>query len=185
MHYRVLFEDYRSAMPYLPYTNYISTFQDSNETIVADFEHYDVTQGTIAGSKVSIVNLLHWGSVYVKVYRSAMLILQPTNSSVGKYAIHLQNAMTGSWIRFQVCRAPEGLVDHLTVQLFYDNGTSDSFMVHVLPALGKRVFKTGSTDYITAIQTISLPLLRPMVGLEFIVDGVNAQFLVDDIVVAN
>ncbi|CAF4293853.1 unnamed protein product [Rotaria sp. Silwood2] len=184
-HYRALFEDYRSAMSYLPYTNYISTFQDSNETVVADFEHYDVTQGTITGSKVSVVNLLHWGSAYVKVYRSAMLVLQPMNNSVGKYAIHFQNAIAGSWIRFQVCRAPEGLVDHLTVQLFYDNGTSDSFVVNVLPALGKRIFKASSTEYVTAIQTISLPLLRPMVGLEFMVDGVNAQFLVDDIVLAN
>ncbi|CAF0973935.1 unnamed protein product [Rotaria sp. Silwood1] len=182
--YRILFEDYRSGLTYLPYTNYISTFQDSNEIVIADFENYDVTTGTIAGSKVNATNLLLWGSVYVNIYRSAMLILQPIENLVGKYAIHLQVPINGSSIRFMIGRTPEGLVDNLTMILWYENGKFDSFVVHVLPALSKRIFKLSSTEYVTAVQTISLPLLFPVIGLEFIINNMNAQFLIDNIVVA-
>ncbi|CAF1106904.1 unnamed protein product [Rotaria sordida] len=184
MQYRILFEDYRAGLTYLHHTNYISTFQDSNEIVIADFENYDVTLGTIAGSTINATNLLLWGSVYVNVYRSAMLILQPVENLVGKYAINLQNSINGSSIRFMIGRTPEGQVDNLTVLLWYENETFDSFIVHVLPALSKRIFKLSSTEYVTAVQTISLPLLSPVIGLEFVVNDTNAQFLIDNIVVA-
>ncbi|CAF3579604.1 unnamed protein product [Rotaria sp. Silwood1] len=183
--HRILFEDYRSALPYLPYTNYISTFQDSNETIIADFENYDITVGTIVGSKIKVTNLSLWSSVYVNVYRSTMLILEPMKSLVGRYTIQLQNTLTGSILRFSVGRPEGGLVDNLEVQLFYDNESSGSFMVHVLPALSKQLFKRGSLEYVVAVQTIALPLLCPIIGLEFVVNGTSAQFLIDNIVIAN
>ncbi|CAF5014131.1 unnamed protein product [Rotaria sp. Silwood1] len=183
--HRILFEDYRSALPYLPYTNYISTFQDSNETIIADFENYDITVGTIVGSKIKVTNLSLWSSVYVNVYRSTMLILEPMESLVGRYTIQLQNTLTGSILRFSVGRPEGGLVDNLEVQLFYDNESSGSFMVHVLPALSKQLFKSGSLEYVVAVQTIALPLLCPIIGLEFVVNGTSAQFLIDNIVIAN
>src|SRR5579862_3554085 len=113
--YRILFEDYRSALSYLPYTNYISRFQDSNETMIADFENYDVTVGTTVGSKINVTNLSLWSSVYVKVYRSPMLLLEPIKNSTGKYKIYLQNSISGSAIRFHIGRTLEGLVDYLTV----------------------------------------------------------------------
>ncbi|CAF4977163.1 unnamed protein product [Rotaria sp. Silwood1] len=183
--YRILFEDYRSGLSYLPYTNYISTFQDSNETVIADFENYDITVGTMIGSSMNATNLILWGSVYVQVYHSAMLILQPIENLVGKYTINLQNAINGSDVRFMIGRTPEGLINNLTVLLWYENGTYDSFVVHVLPALSKQIFKISSLEYVTAVQTISLPLLHPIIGLEFVVNGTNAQFLIDNIVIVN
>ncbi|CAF3516125.1 unnamed protein product [Rotaria sp. Silwood1] len=182
-HYRLLFEDYRSGLSYLPYTNYISTFQDSNEIIIADFENYDVTVGTIIDSKINITNLLLWSSVYVKVYRSTMLLLQPIENTISKYTIHLQNALNGSNVRFMIGRTPDGLVDNLSVILMYENEKYDSFIVHVLPALTKQLFKISFEEYVTALQTISLPLLHPIIGLEFVINGTNAQFLIDNIVV--
>ncbi|CAF1095385.1 unnamed protein product [Rotaria sordida] len=182
-HYRLLFEDYRSGLLYLPYTNYISTFQDSNEIIIADFENYDVTVGTIIGSKINITNLLLWSSVYVEVYRSSMLLLQSIENSIGKYTIHLQNTLNGSHVRFMIGCTPDGLADNLSVILMYENETNDSFIVHVLPALTKQVFKISFEEYVTALQTISLPLSHPIIGLEFVINGTNAQFLIDNIVV--
>jgi len=55
--YRILFEDYRSIMNYLPYTNYISIYQDSNEIVITDFENYDITKGTIENSTINTTNL--------------------------------------------------------------------------------------------------------------------------------
>ncbi|CAF2444102.1 unnamed protein product [Rotaria sp. Silwood2] len=185
MQYRILFEDYRAGLTYLPYTNYISTFQDSNEIVIANFENYDVTLGTISGSKINATNLLLWGSIYVDVYHSAMLILQPIENLVGKYTINLQSPINGSYVRFMIGRTSEGLIDNLTVLLWYENGTFDSFVVHVLPALSKRIFKLSSTEYVTAVQTMSLPLAYPVMGLEFVINDTNAQFLIDNIVVAN
>ncbi|CAM2722322.1 unnamed protein product [Rotaria socialis] len=182
--YCILFEDYRSGLRYLPHTNYISTFQDSKEIIIADFENYDVTIGTIAGSKINAANLLLWGSVYVEVYRSAMLILQPMKDLIGKYAINLQNPVNGSSVRFMIGRTPEGLVDNLTVLLWYENETFDSHVVHVLPALSKHTYKLGSTEYVTAVQTVSFPLTSAFAGLEFVINETNAQFLIDNIVIA-
>ncbi|CAF1582385.1 unnamed protein product [Adineta ricciae] len=182
--YRILFEDYRSALAYLPYTNYISTFQDSNEIVIADFESYDITIGNIAGSRIEARNLLLWNSIYEKVYCSAMLLLQPIENAIGRYTIHLENPVLGTAIRFMVGRLPTGLVDYLTVLLLYENGEYDSFVVHVLPALGKKVFKMVALEYVTAMQTISLPLARPSIGLEFVINGTNAQFLIDNIVLA-
>ncbi|CAF2102784.1 unnamed protein product [Rotaria magnacalcarata] len=182
--YRILFEDYRSGLRYLPHTNYISTFQDSKEIIIADFENYDVTIGTIAGSKIKATNLLLWGSVYVEVYRSAMLILQPMKDLIGKYAINLQNPVNGSSVRFMIGRTPEGLVDNLTVLLWYENGTFDSHAVHVLPALSKNIYKLSATEYVTAVQTVSFPLTSVFAGLEFVINDTNAQFLIDNIVIA-
>ncbi len=108
--YRILFEDYRSGLKYLPYTNYISTFQDSNEIIIADFENYDVTIGTILGSQINVTNLSLWSSIYLKVYQSSMLILQPMKDLTGKYSIHLQNSINGSALRFMIGRTADGLV---------------------------------------------------------------------------
>jgi hypothetical protein len=181
--YRILFEDYRSGLKYLPHTNYLSTFQDSNEIIIADFENYDVIIGTINGSLINITNLSLWSSIYVKVYQSSMLILQPTKDLTGKYLIHLQNSINGPALRFMIGRTINEHVDYLTVLIFYENDTNDSFPVHVLPALKKKVFKTISEEYVSAAQTISLPLLHPIIALEFIVNGTNAQFFIDNIVI--
>jgi hypothetical protein len=181
--YKILFEDYRSILNYLPYTNYISTFQDSNEIIIADFENYDVRIGTIIDSKINITNLLLWSSVYIKIYHSAMLLLQPMENLIGTYTIHLQNPINGSNIRFMIGRPPEGLIDYLIVRVLYEIGTNDSFNVRVLPALTKQIYKISSEEYITAVQTISLPLLNPIIGLEFLINGTNAQFLIDNIVI--
>ena len=180
--YRILFEDYRAGLKYLPNTNYISTFQDSNEIIIADFENYDVTMGTIDGSQINATNLSLWSSIYFKVYQSSMLVLQSMEDSTGKYSIHLQNSINGSALRFMIGRTPDGLVDYLTVSIFYEDGTNDSFPVHVLPALNKKVFKAISEEYVTAVQTISLPLVSPIIGLEFILNGTDAQFIIDNIV---
>jgi hypothetical protein len=183
--YRILFEDYRSVLAYLPNTNYISTFQDSKEIIINDFENYDVTIGTISGSKINTTNLLLWSSVYVKVYRSIMLLLQPMKNLIGKYAIQLQNPINGSNIRFMIGQTSDGSIDDLIVRVFYHIGTYDSFVVHVLPALTKQVSKISFEEYVTAVQTISLPLLHPIIGLEFIINGTDAQFLIDNIVIVN
>ncbi|CAF3600711.1 unnamed protein product, partial [Rotaria sp. Silwood2] len=145
----------------------------------------DVNVGTIIDSKINVTNLLLWSSVYVELYRSTMLLLQPIENSISKYTIHLQNALNGSKIRFMIGRTPDGLVDNLSVILMYENETYDSFIVHVLPALTKQVFKISSEKYVTAVQTISLPLLHPIVGLEFVINGTNAQFLIDNIAVVN
>ncbi|CAF5073475.1 unnamed protein product, partial [Rotaria socialis] len=66
---------------------------------------------------------------------------------IGKYAINLQNPVNGSSVRFMIGRTPEGLVDNLTVLLWYENETFDSHVVHVLPALSKHTYKLGSTEY--------------------------------------
>ncbi len=181
--YRILFEDYRSILNYLPYTNYISTFQDSNEIIIADFENYDVTKGTMINSNINITNLLLWSSVYVQVYRSVMLLVQPIENLIGTYTIHLENPINGSNLRFMIGRTYEGLIDYLIVRIFYENGMNDSFDIRVLPALIKQIYKISSEEYVTAVQTISLPLLHPIIGLEFVVNGTNAQFLIDNIVI--
>jgi hypothetical protein len=174
--YRIIFEDYRSIINYLPRTNYISTFQDSNEIIIADFENYDVTKGTIIGSNVNVTNLLLWSSVYIETYRSVMLLLQPMENLIGTYTIHLQNSINGSALRFMIGRTADGLVDYLTVRVFYEIGTFDPFDVHVLPALTKQIYKISSEEYVVAVQTISLPLLHPILHLEFVVNGTNAVF---------
>jgi hypothetical protein len=82
-------------------------------------------------------------------------------------------------------RTADGLIDNLRVRIFYEIGTYDSFVVHVPPALTKQVFKIIPEEYVTAVQTISLPLLHPIIGFEFIIDGTNAQFLIDNIVIVN
>jgi hypothetical protein len=181
--YRILFEDYRSILNYLPYTNYISTFQDSNEIIINDFENYDITIGTMVDSKINVTNLLLWSSVYIKIYHSVMLLLQPIENLIGKYTIHLQNSINGSNLRFMIGRTHEGLIDYLIVRVFYEIGTYDLFVVHVLPALTKKIFKIAPEEYVIAVQTISLPLLNPIIGLEFVVNGTNAQFLIDNIAI--
>lgn len=182
--YRLLFEDYRSGLKYLPHTNYISTFQDSNEIMIADFENYDVTIGTIPGSTINATNLLLWGSVYVQIYRSAMLILQPMENLTGRYNINLETPINGSTVRFMIGRPPEGLADNLTVILWYENHKFDSHVVHVLPALSRQTYKLLPTDRVTAVQTISFQLSSPLVGLEFVISDTNAQFLIDNIAVA-
>jgi hypothetical protein len=181
--YRIIFEDYRSIINYLPRTNYISTFQDSNEIIIADFEKYDVTKGTIIESNINVTNLLLWSSVYIEIYRSVMLLLQPMDNLIGIYNIHLQNSINGSALRFMIGRTADGLVDYLTVRVFYQIGTFDSFHVHVMPTLTKQIYKFSSEEYVVALQTISLPLLQPIISLQFIVNGTNAQFLIDNIVI--
>ena len=183
LEYRILFEDYRSVKNYLPYTNYISTFQDSNEIVIADFENYDLTKGTIFNSKINVSNLLLWSSVYIKTYHSAMLLIQPIKNSTGSYKIQLSNPLNGSNIRFMIGRTEEGLSDYLVVRVFYDNKIFDSFNVRVLPALTKQVFKISLEEYVFAVQTISLPILQPIIGLELIVNGTDAQFLIDNIVI--
>ena len=183
--YKILFEDYRSILSFLPRTNYISTFQDSNEIIINDFEHYDVTRGTMIGSRINITNLVLWSSVYINVYRSVMLLLQPMENLIGKYTIHLQNSINGSQIRFMIGRTSEGLIDYLAVRVFYENGIFDSFIVPVIPSLTKQIFKISSEEYVTSVQTISLPLLHPIIGLEFVINGTNAQFLIDSIVIVS
>ncbi|CAF3892929.1 unnamed protein product [Rotaria sordida] len=183
--HRILFEDYRSALSYLPYTNYISTFQDSNEIIIADFENYDITVGTIVGSKINVTNLSLWSSVYVQVYQSGMLLLEPVKNLVGRYNIHLQNSLNGSVLRFGIGRPKDGLVDNLAVQILYDDGSSDSFITHVLPALSKQIFKHDQLKYVLAVQTVALPLKRPINGLEFVVNGTDAQFLIDNVVISH
>ena len=180
--YRSIFEDYRSIRHYLPNTNYISTFADSNEIILADFENIDVTHGTINGSTMNTTDLLLWSSVYIKTYHSAMLLLQAKDNSIGIYTFHLENPVNGTNLRFLVGRTSEGLVDDLLVRVFYQNGTSDSFNVHVLPALTKRMYKISEEEYVFAVQTISLPLIDAIVSLEFHINGTNAQFLLDDLV---
>ena len=181
--YRVLFEDYRSIINYLPYTNYRSTFQDSNEMIIADFENYDVTRGTIAESSINATNLSLWSSVYLKTYRSAMLLLQPMKNLIGTYTIHLQNSINGSSLRFMIGRTNNELVDYITIRVFYGTGTSDSFDVYSPPALIKQIFKISAEESVISVQTISLPLAHPIVGLEFVVNGTDAQFLVDNVVI--
>lgn len=180
--YRIIFEDYRSIRHYLPNTNYISTFADSNEIILADFENLDVTYGTINGSTVNTTDLLLWSSVYIKTYHSAMLLLEGKENSLGIYALHFNNPINGTNLRFSVGRTSEGLVDDLLVRVFYQNGTFDSFNVHVLPALTKRMYKISPQEYVFAIQTISLPLIDAIIRLEFHLNGLNSQFLLDDLV---
>ncbi|CAF1548155.1 unnamed protein product, partial [Rotaria sordida] len=165
--YRILFEDYRSALPYLPYTNYISTFQDSNEIIVANFENYDITVAIIVGSKINVTNLSLWTSVYVKVYQSTMLILES-----------MENSLNESILRFRIGRPKSGLVDYLTIQVFYDDVSKESFPVHVLPALDNRIFKTGLTEYVFAVRTIALPLQHSIIGLDLVLNGTQAQFFI-------
>ncbi len=66
------------------------------------------------------------------------------------------------------CRTGDGHVDYLTVLIFYENDTNNSFPVHVLPVLKRKVFKTISEEYVSAVQTISFALLHPIIALEFI-----------------
>lgn len=180
--YRILFEDYRSGLNYLPRTNYISTYQDSNEIVIADFENYDVTIGTMDGSRINTTNLSLWSSIYFKVYQSSMLVLQTIKDSIGKYSIHLQHSINGSALRFMIGRTDNELVDYLTVSIFYEDETNELFPIRVLPALKKKVFKFISEEDVIAVQTISLPLISPIIGLEFILNVTDAQFIIDNIV---
>jgi len=139
--YEILFQDYRSIVNYLSYTNCISTFQDSNEIIIANFEDYDVTKGTISGSTINATHLSLWSSVYIQSYTSSILLLLPIDNFTGIYSIHLSKPLNGSKLRCMVTRTDEGLVDYLIVRRAYDNKTFDSFNVRVLPALTKQLFK--------------------------------------------
>ncbi len=94
--YEILFQDYRSIVNYLSYTNYIPTFQDSNAIIIADFENYDVTKGTISGSTINVTHLSLWSSVYIQSYTSSMLLLLPIDNFNGIYSIHLSKPLNGS-----------------------------------------------------------------------------------------
>jgi hypothetical protein len=82
-----------------------------------------------------------------------------------------------------VDRTDEGLVDYLIVRLAYDNKTFDSFNVRVLLALTKQLFKISSKEYVFALQTISLPLIHSIVGINFIINGTTALFFLDNIVI--
>jgi hypothetical protein len=97
-----------------------------------------------------------------------MLILQSIEDLTGKYLIHLQNSINGSTLRFMITRTTDGYIDYLTVSIFYENDTNDSFPVLVFPVLKRKVFKTISEEYVSAVQTISFALLHPIIALEFI-----------------
>jgi len=114
-----------------------------------------------------------------------MLLLQPMENLIGTYTIHLQNSINGSNLRFMNGRTSEGLIDYLIVRIFYKNQTYDSFNIHVFPALTKQIYKISLEEYVTAVQTISLQVLYSIIALEFIVNGTNAQFLIDNIVIGN
>jgi hypothetical protein len=103
-----------------------------------------------------------------------MLVLQRMEYLTEKYSSHLQNLINGSSLRFMIGPTIDEHVDYLNVSIFYENDTNDSFPVHVLPVLTKKVFKAISEEYVTALQTISFALLHPIIALEFIVNETNA-----------
>jgi hypothetical protein len=69
------------------------------------------------------------------------------------------------------------------IRVFYQTGTDDLFDVRIRSALTKKICKIALEEYVIAVQTISLPLLHPIIGIECGMNETNVQFLIDNIVI--